>query len=917
MKKYIVWFVLIGACISGAVYWYSYTKEVSTPVSMAVNAIPVNAAIIVECKQSKSVSEKVTQKNIIWEELRTTEFFSKLHAQLRTIDSLISQNKSVEQLLNNNSVYISAHVSGAHSFDFLYTLSLPTIRDKSTAEDFFNSIKNSKVVSLRNYDGISINTLSYKNKDSLNFAFLNGVLMMSSSQNLVESAIRQLKSGASLKADAKINKILRTSGKNVDANIYINYKYLPDVLNRFASPSCLKSLKTVSAFAYFSGWDIRIKPNAVMLSGFTETENTETGFLNLFRKQKSQEIKLTKIIPDNTSLIMFWGISNIKGFYHDYKKHIAAKNYSQSYIRRIDEIDNKYHVNIVQSLLEWINKEMALVVTQSNSGDFSDNTFAVFHSGDIESTAIQLFNLTDTINKKDKLKLDTVNFNGHTIVHINLPEVLPQLLGSSFANIKNTYYCVIDDYIVFGNSKEALKSFINSYKNERTLENDKNYKDFAENMSSEAGVYYYSSIARSTGIYKSFLNEELAQEIETHTELFQKFEAVGVQFSMNNNLLYSNAYISYNPLRKEQNTALWETKLEASVSSRPYLLINHKNKTKDVFVQDDANKIYLISNTGKISWSKQLSEKIMSDVTQIDMLKNGKLQMIFNTRSEIHALDRNGNEMSGFPVKLKSNATAPISIMDYDNNRNYRIFVSCESKKILCYEISGKELKGFMFDKTKSVVRLPLQYFKVNNKEHLCAVDEEGRIYLFNRKGEAKEKITERLTNAHDFFVEVGRDEKNTYIIGADSIGNVMKMNLKNEKENFELDDVEAISFFNYVDIAGADNAKEYLIAYGNSLKAFSANKTLLFEHEFKSSVSQAPFVIDFGKGNCKIGVVLESSGELFLLNNDGSIYQGFPLEGKTLFSIADMNNDGSNNVVAGTSFNSIFAYQLEQNQNK
>jgi len=169
MIKKISLFVLIAGCIAGAIYWYNYTKEVHTPVSIAVNAIPNNAAVIIECKQIKKVYEKISQTNLMWEELKSTELFSKLNVQLNYIDSLINKNKAVEQLLNNNTVYISAHVSGAHSFDFLYTLSLPSIRDKSTIEDFFGSVNNNREPLQRNYDEVNISTLHSKNKDSLLF----------------------------------------------------------------------------------------------------------------------------------------------------------------------------------------------------------------------------------------------------------------------------------------------------------------------------------------------------------------------------------------------------------------------------------------------------------------------------------------------------------------------------------------------------------------------------------------------------------------------------------------------------------------------------------------------------------------------------------------------------------------------------
>jgi hypothetical protein len=303
----------------------------------------------------------------------------------------------------------------------------------------------------------------------------------------------------------------------------------------------------------------------------------------------------------------------------------------------------------------------------------------------------------------------------------------------------------------------------------------------------------------------------------------------------------------------------------------------------------------------------------MGEVKQIDVLKNGKLQIIFNTASDIHIIDRNGNEMSGFPIKLPSKATAPISVFDYENNRNYRIFVPCESKQIHCYETNGNELKGFKFDKTKSTVKLPVQYFKVNGKEHLCAVDEEGRIYLFNRRGEPQIKITERLEGIRNFFIETGKDDKHTCIIGADTLGKVMKINLKNEKENLELEDVDVVSLFYYEDIIGNDKIKEYLVIEGNQLKVFSGNNTLLFECKFKEAITQPPFVVNLGKNNIKIGVVSEATNQLFLFNNDGSIYQGFPMEGKTLFGVGDINNDGNYNVVAGSAYNSVFVYQLDQ----
>jgi hypothetical protein len=900
-------FLVIG--IFAGVYWYSYTKEIRTPVSMAINAVPNNAAFILESKQINDIWAKISATNVMWEQLLSIESISKLNNQIKYIEQLLNKNSDVKKLLERNSIFISAHVSGAYSYDFLFTTSLPSVREESTVQDFFNSINIEQEIASKSYDGIDISRIKDKNNDSVSFAFYQGVLMISSKQSLVESAIRQLKSGISFKTDNRTAKIFSTAGKNVDLNLYINYRALSDVLARFISPELGYKLHALSDFAYFSGWDVGVKPNALTFNGFTQANDSPGNFLSLFANQKPQEIKLTKILPSNVSFMMFWGISNIKMFHHDYKKYLSNKRNSQSYEKRISDVNSKYHIDIESTMLEWNNNEIALVITEGHSTDFSENTYAVIHSNDINDASLRLSALADTINKKDKLRIDTIKFRDHVIYHLNLPNLIPLIYGESFIDIVHTHFCVIGDYVVFGNSKEALKTFVNSIENDKTLENDKSYKDFSDNISTDASVYFYTSICRSNAIYAKLANEEIVRSIEKNAETINKFEAFGLQFTYSNNLFYSNAYLSYNPLNKEQNTTLWEIKLDAPASSTPYLLLNHNTKNKEVFVQDRTNKIYLISNTGKVLWSKQLEEKIISNVVQVDAFKNQKLQILFNTRSAIHAIDRNGKDVAGYPVKLKSPATAGISVFDYDNNRNYRIFIPCESKKIICYDVNGKEIKGFTFDQITSLVNQSVQYFKFGNKDLLCAVDEKGKVYLANRKGESVHRLTEHLYAINQFFIEEGKDEKNTFIVGCDSLGNVMKINLNNEKETFQIVDSKAKVHFNYTDITG-DGVKEYIFIIGDKLEVYTQNKQLLFEHEFNNIIARAPFVIKQNDKFIALGVVSEQSSEVFLFDGKGQIYKGFPMESSTPFCIGDINNDGLLNIILIGTNGNVYAYE-------
>lgn len=913
MWKKILIGIAVAALIAGGIYWFTYTKELRAPVSEAINAIPSNAAIIFESKQSKNTWKKLSQSNVLWAELLGTETFSKLNTQVRFIDSLIKTNTAISLLLDNHSLFISAHVSGATTFDFLYVYSLPNRKYQSSVEEFIKKINTNSEPSFREYAGEDIGTIHSSKNDSLSYAFLNGILMMSSKQNLVEDAIRQLKSGASLAMDKNFSKVINTAGKNVDANVYINYKNFPSILSHFVSPGFKKEINSLSDFADCSGWDVTVKPNAFMLNGFTQSNDSATNFLNLFREQQPQEIELTKVIPSKTALLLWFGISNMKTFHRGYKKYLNAisQGRAQNYSQYIESLNTKYELNIEHSMLELMDNEMALVITEPSSSDFTNNSYAVIHSNNIDDAIITLNGLSDTINKKDRKKAEKNNYRNHIISNLNLPKLLPQLFGWQFNTIINNYYTAIDDYIVFANNSEALQNFIDDFENNKTMAFDKNYKAFSENVSAESNVYLYSSIARSPNIYSGFVTEDLAKDIENKLDLFYKFEAVGIQFSASNKLFYSTVYLKYNPKYKQESGTLWESKLDTTASSKPYIVINHTTKAKEIVVQDDGNKLYLISNAGKIIWTKQLHEKIMSDVIQVDALKNNKLQLLFNSRKAIYMLDRNGNDMRGFPITLESPATNAILVVDYEKNRDYRIFAACENKKIRCFKANGEEVKTFKFNKTDNRVNLPLQYVTIDNKDVLCAIDEKGKIYLLNRQGEQFIKMNERMAQGiRGFYIEPGKDFSRSTIIAADTLGAIIKLSFTGKKESIKMDDFETSTFFDYKDI-NRDTLKEYIFLSHTELKVYSQDRSLLFKYEFKENISHAPLFFLFPDGTRKIGVLSEMTNELYLFNDNGSIYKGFPLEGKTPFSIGVLNNEGVYNIVTGSE-NSIYLYQLD-----
>lgn len=911
MWKKILLGVTIAICIAAGVYWFTYYKEIKTPVSSGINAIPLDAALIFESKQSATAWTKLATSNM-WQELMGTATGNKLNRQVHYIDSVLKTAPAVAQLVVNQSVFISAHSSGSSSFDFLFIYSLPNLSHQSSVADFLKTVNNKKEPFSRSYDDVVINTIHPKNKDSLSFAFLQGILMMSTNQTLVEDAIRQLKSGTSFPKDKNFNKVISTAGKNVDGNFYVNYKKFPTLLSNFIVPSLQEDASGLSDFADYSGWDVTIKPSALLLSGFTQANDSSNSYLNLFTKQEPQEIELTKIIPAKTALMLFMGVSNVKTFHRDFKKYLNFKQKSQEYERFTEDINKKYRVNIERSFLDWIKNEMALVITDPSSSSIADNSYAVLHTSSIADAENALSALTDSICKKNSEKKDTIHTGDYVITHLNLPGILPRLFGWQFEKITENYFTTVDDYIVFANSSTALKNFIHDFENNKTLEKDKGYRSFMENISAEAGIYVYTSIPRLLSSSGNFLTEELATDVLNQQERFRKFDKIGLQFSANKNLFYSNACISFNSMYGQELKPEWEVPVDTSFQFTPYLVNNYRSGTTDVFLQDDTNNVYLVTHNGKTNWKRQLPERIAGSVFQPVAFKNPKMQILFNTTTHLYKLDENGRDSKGFPIKFKASATNSINMFSYEINGDYRIFVAFDDKTIHCFNALGAEVSGFKTLKTDNAVTLPVYYFKVNTKDYICAIDVEGKIYITDRQGELKIKLKERFPQQTNYvFVEAGMDNEHTYLVTADSTGKVIRISLNDSKEQFRPQRFDSSVKMDYADIDN-DGKNEYVFQSRTELDVYDQQKKLLVNYKFNEPVSPDPLVIKMPDGNYRIGAVSTDANLVYLLNAKGAPVTGFPVKGKTRFAIADLAHENTLYLITGTTDNHLIAYPLE-----
>lgn len=895
-------FVLLMAAVS--IIAYNFYKNVKQPVNKtSFEAIPQNAALILKENNFNALFDKLSNTNIIWEDLvSNTEITKQTNAKIHYLDSLLSG--SFKPIFKGQPLLASLHLSGANDFDFIFYIPL---NDEITEEQLVQKIKTvtRKNPEARNYDGATIYRIPTDNESTISLIAYKNTLAFSYNTSLIEDVIRQLNSESSLINDVNFSKMIANSGQSADGNLFINNKYFSKIINQYLNKSNKKYVANLDSYTNWTELDINIKSNSLSLNGFSFSE--DNNWVTLFKNQKPQDIDLLAIAPFNTAFLYHYGLSNSKSFFENRKLSLKNTNQFFSFQKYLDDQTQKYSIDLEEELLANIGNEVAFIITESLTEDFSTNKYVVFHTNDIKKTTADLQSIASKVNAE---AFELIDFNDYTINKIELKNVFNNLLGKPFINLENHFYTIIDDYAVFGNSESGLKKFITNVINEKTLQENPNFNDFNDNLSSTSNIFVYNNIARSINLYKQFSLEKYLPIYDEQIDMFRKFEALSAQISTEKNgLYYNNIHLKYNPIYKQETASLWELMVDTTISSAPQVVLNHKTKAKEIFVQDDANKIYLISNIGKVIWTKQLQEPIIGGIHQIDVYKNNKLQLLFNTKSKIYLIDRNGNNVESYPVKLPSNATNEVTPLDYAHNRNYRFIIGCDNNMVYNYDITGAKTKGWEYKPENSAAKGKTWHFAISNKDYIVVPLKNGKVKVIQRNGKDRLNLENKLeVSLNPIYLKVGNTLANSYVTTMDSLGNISKLNFDGKTSLIINEYKQPGAKFNFFDFDN-NNSKDFAIAFENNIKLIDIDKKELYSKTFETSITHTPLFFKLADKKNRLGIVTEN--QIYLINAKGEIEDGFPLPGSTPFSIEDLNNDNTANLVVAHG-KMIYTYNLE-----
>ncbi|MDY0347564.1 MAG: hypothetical protein RBR13_01910 [Tenuifilaceae bacterium] len=906
----------LGMAIALAFIFTSGTKDTSD----AIQAIPIDAAIVAKINNVEQLANELQNDNTFWNTLNSFNLVSGVN---QFFDFAKRQQSAIfEQLVMNNEAYLSVHAVGNGTPECLFVANVPERIKPNDIQNFIlQSFGSNYSENHREYNGTRIFTVTHKTKDtdpSYSFAIRNNVTILSQSQLLVESAVGQLSAGISLSSDAGFVKALSTAGTKVNVSILVNHTKLPLAFASLFYPNKRNGINWISKSANWTEVDLSIKKDAFFLNGFTQVPDSVNAFYKIISKQKPVNVTLPQVIPVQTAAYTLLGISNINSYLESYAKFLENQGLGFKYNNNIKQFSNELGTNITELYSTIFGKQLAVVFIPFEGGTYNSCWFTVAEVQSQSLARLELTKAIETYARKNNLSKNSFihSFRIDREKSVNIYKFPKKglhstLFGNLFSVTNDQYFTFIDSYMVFAESFEMLSKLIISNVHNRHLALDEGYRTFSQSLTSETNFTAYINPSKAKILYGSLLSPTAASRILSRMETMEKIQGVAFQLNGGRNLIFNNIVAKYTPYSIDSPQTVWESRLDTSISMKPQLVINHLTQNREIFVQDNLHNIYLINDVGRVLWKRPLDEQIMGEAHQIDVYRNGRLQIMFNTKSKIYLIDRNGNNVSGYPITLRANAANPVAVIDYEKNRDYRFFIAGEDRTVRVYNKQGNMVTGWVFDKTEKTVTQPIQHFRYARKDYIVFSDA-NKIYIVDRRGNERVKVQEHFSKALHSNISLDATNGPVHFVTTNTLGVIKKISLNGKVTDLKLKPFTDKHFFDCQDV-NADGKNDYIILDENKLMVYNANGKQLFEKKFKEPPLPKVTYFHFGARDRKLGVTCTNSSEIHLINGNGEHYKGFPLKGSTPFSIGQFANTKSTfNLIAGSPTGYVLNYAVQ-----
>ena len=610
----------------------------------------------------------------------------------------------------------------------------------------------------------------------------------------------------------------------------------------------LQSVPLLNSQSLF--FDFNITPESIAINGTLLDQKSQNKWFKLFEMLGPQPQSLQSIIPSESTLI-------------------NSINYTD---------------------FEQLSRNIDSAGYTSKASNFSKNFFnttkeiSTFETSQGAGIALKSIDINSTYEALSSFQNELSSFRSVPLFEFTTPLLFADAFGAFMSPTHTTKFIILEDYLVFSNSENVLQLVISNYLNKNTLESSNSYKTIQNALSDETSYQTYFD-SKTLGVV---LKELFSTTLNENT--LSPYKLSGLQLVKDDHIVHVNSILqkSKSEQSKTQISEAFSLTLSNTILMDPVFVTNHRTKAKDILVQDIDYNLYLISNKGVVLWKKKLKGAVLGKVEQVDLYRNGRLQLAFATPNRLYIIDRNGKDVGQFPLQFKDDITQPLAVFDYDKQRNYRFLIT-QNKTLLMYDSKGKTVEGFKYLATQPVNSQP-KHFRLRGKDYI-AFRAGNQLKLLDRRGSIRIKLKEPIN-----FSGAAIYLYNSLFTTTNTNGDLVQVNTKGAVSRQSL---------------GLDS-KHDITCSSKSLVTRSDNKLTIKSNRIDLDYgSYSPPNLFYLRDKIYISITDLQAQKIWLFDSQAKRFPGVPVFGTSAIDLANADADTPLEIVAKGDPNSLIMYQL------
>ena len=580
--------------------------------------------------------------------------------------------------------------------------------------------KNESTEDSINYNGYIIKKLK-KNNKLYYFTEKNGVYIESTEKLLIENSLRN-SNHISSDVESDFEKLYKSSSSNISL-------LFSDELKKYIDIPKLLDFYNISHISDWIQFDVDFNKNQLTLHGLLFKKDSIPRKINKISDIEPTITDIIQIVPNNFIEFERYAYNHL-----EYLKNLESTNS----IDKIELIKN-------DSLFYDIFEIGSIVLNKDSISTFS-------------------FNNKNLLNLKIQQNTErSYTYRNNKIYKLSQSLFNPNTLDDFYKSLDKNYLTILNDILILSQNKVAIETMILNFSNNSVINDLSKFKEI------------FLKIPKKSNYLKVYNLEKFSDGLSEKFEISKEDFPYWISHLIIDNELIHKTHIVSKTERKIKSSGvnlLFNFKLQSSVHLKPRIVTNYVTKEKELITQDDLNNLYLISNKGELIWKKQLESKVIGEISQIDLYKNGRLQYAFETEKSLMILDKNGKIVK--KLNHKKISKQGLAVFDYDKLNKYRFLIDRDGR-VEMLDVDFKTVRGFNKNNIRSQITNLPKHFRIGSKDYLI-INTKKRLYITDRRGDIRVEVPETLkVSSKEIFVN-----KNSFVT-IDKSNNLVRMNLNGE----------------------------------------------------------------------------------------------------------------------------------------